>query len=87
MLNFTAGAAGIKSALHTAKVKRIVTAHRFVELGKFEALIDELAPFAEIVYLEDVRENLSLRDKATRGGGFACAAASSWRARCTTRPR
>jgi acyl-[acyl-carrier-protein]-phospholipid O-acyltransferase / long-chain-fatty-acid--[acyl-carrier-protein] ligase len=63
MLNFTAGAASLKSALRTAKVKRIVTAHRFVELGKFESLIAELEGSAEIVYLENVREKLSLRDK------------------------
>lgn len=63
MLNFTAGAASLRSALRTAKVKRIVTAHRFVELGKFEGLIAELEGEAEIVYLEDVREKLSLRDK------------------------
>jgi acyl-[acyl-carrier-protein]-phospholipid O-acyltransferase/long-chain-fatty-acid--[acyl-carrier-protein] ligase len=69
MLNFTAGAAGIKSALKTAQINRIVTAHRFVEIGKFESLIEELSPFAEIVYLEDVRENLSLRDKATAAAG------------------
>ena len=63
MLNFTAGAASLKSALRTAKVNRIVTAHRFVELGKFESLIAELEGSAEIVYLEDVREKLTLRDK------------------------
>jgi acyl-[acyl-carrier-protein]-phospholipid O-acyltransferase / long-chain-fatty-acid--[acyl-carrier-protein] ligase len=66
MLNFTAGAAGMKSALATAKVRRIVTARRFVDLGKLEALIEELGRDHEIVYLEDVREKLSLVDK-----GFA----------------
>ena len=55
MLNFTAGAAGMKSALKTAQIKRIVTAHKFVELGKLEELIAELSEVAEIVYLEDVR--------------------------------
>jgi acyl-[acyl-carrier-protein]-phospholipid O-acyltransferase/long-chain-fatty-acid--[acyl-carrier-protein] ligase len=69
MLNFTAGASGIRSALRTAKVKRIVTAHRFVELGKFESLIAETAPLAEIVYLEDVRDNLSVVDKLTAAVG------------------
>jgi len=63
MLNFTAGAAGLKSALRTAKIKRIVTAHRFIEIGKFEDLVSELSPYAEFVYLEDVRQNLSLKDK------------------------
>lgn len=69
MLNFTAGAASLKSALRTAQVKRIVTAHRFVELGKFEDLIAELKDSAEIVYLEDVREKLTLRDKAAAAVG------------------
>ena len=36
MLNFTAGVAGMKSALRTGQIKRIVTAHKFVELGKLE---------------------------------------------------
>ncbi len=72
MLNFTSGAAGLKSALRTAKVKRIVTAHRFVELGKFEGLIAELSPVAEIIYLEDVRAKLSIFDKAAAAiGQFA----------------
>ena len=64
MLNFTAGTAAIKSALQMAEIKRIVTAHRFVELGKFEALIDDLKDSAEIVYLEDVRDRLTIVDKA-----------------------
>lgn len=64
MLNFSAGAANIKSAIKTAQVKRVVTAHRFIELGKFESLIAELKNVAEIVYLEDVREKLSIADKA-----------------------
>ena len=64
MLNFTAGASGIKSALATAKVKRVVTAHRFVDLAKLDSLMDEISKSAEIVYLEDVRERLSIVDKA-----------------------
>ena len=69
MLNFTSGVANLKSALKTAKVKRVITAHKFVELGKFEALIAELSKSAEIVYLEDVREKLSLADKAVAAIG------------------
>src|ERR1017187_4741168 len=55
MLNFTSGEAGLKSALKTAKVKRIVTAHRFIELGKFEELEAALSKLCDLVYLEDVR--------------------------------
>jgi len=69
MLNFTAGAAAIQAAMHMAAVKRVVTARRFVELGRFEALVGELASTAQIIYLEDVRAELSLRDKVAAGIG------------------
>jgi acyl-[acyl-carrier-protein]-phospholipid O-acyltransferase / long-chain-fatty-acid--[acyl-carrier-protein] ligase len=70
MLNFTAGAAALKSAVATAKVKRVVTAHRFIELGKFEDLVTELKPFAEFVYLEQARGRLSFIDKARAALGL-----------------
>jgi acyl-[acyl-carrier-protein]-phospholipid O-acyltransferase/long-chain-fatty-acid--[acyl-carrier-protein] ligase len=69
MLNFTAGAAAIKSAIKTAQVKRIATAKKFVEMGGLQSLIDELATCAEIVYLEDVREHLTIFDKAAAAVG------------------
>lgn len=72
MLNFTAGAAGLKSAIRTAVVKRIVTAHRFIELAKLDALAADISMSAETLYLEDVRKGLSLLDKAVAGiGQFA----------------
>jgi acyl-[acyl-carrier-protein]-phospholipid O-acyltransferase/long-chain-fatty-acid--[acyl-carrier-protein] ligase len=64
MLNFTAGLQSMHAALRAAGVKKVITAHRFIELGKFEALEAWLAPFAELIYLEEVREKLSLGDKA-----------------------
>ncbi|HUO89585.1 MAG TPA: AMP-binding protein [Rhizomicrobium sp.] len=63
MLNFTSGLAGLRSALRTAQVKRIVTARRFVELAKAEHLVEAMQGHYDIVYLEDVRENLSFLDK------------------------
>jgi acyl-[acyl-carrier-protein]-phospholipid O-acyltransferase/long-chain-fatty-acid--[acyl-carrier-protein] ligase len=69
MLNFTNGAAGVTSACRTAKIKRIVTARRFIELAKLDGMIAELANIAEIVYLEDVREKLGVMDKLTAGVG------------------
>ncbi|HEY5347066.1 MAG TPA: AMP-binding protein [Rhizomicrobium sp.] len=64
MLNFTCGAAGLKSALKTAKISRIVTARRFITLGKFDSLAEELSASAQMIYLEDVRDKLSPLDKA-----------------------
>jgi len=64
MLNFTSGVAGLKSALRTAQVKRIVTARRLIEVAGLHDLIAGLSG-TEIVYLEDVRKSLSLADKLT----------------------
>ncbi|MEA2823808.1 MAG: acyl-[acyl-carrier-protein]-phospholipid O-acyltransferase [Alphaproteobacteria bacterium] len=63
MLNFTAGAHSLHAALQSAQVRSIVTAHRFIELGKFEALEADLKTAAELIYLEDVRAGLSAFDK------------------------
>ncbi|MGQ0742648.1 MAG: AMP-binding protein [Alphaproteobacteria bacterium] len=72
MLNFTAGAANLAAALKAAQVKRIVTAHKFVDLAKLQELEAKLGAMAELVYLEDVRDNLSLFDKvAAAAGPFA----------------
>jgi acyl-[acyl-carrier-protein]-phospholipid O-acyltransferase / long-chain-fatty-acid--[acyl-carrier-protein] ligase len=79
MLNFTNGAAGVMSAIRTAKVKRVVTAHRFIELAKLDALAAELSMVAEIVYLEDVREHLSVLNKAVAAIGQFIPGIVSWR--------
>src|SRR5689334_3517686 len=69
MLNFTAGAAGLKSAIRTAKAKRLITSRRFIHIAKLEPLIEELKQAAEVIYLEDVRHSISLRDKAAAAIG------------------
>jgi acyl-[acyl-carrier-protein]-phospholipid O-acyltransferase/long-chain-fatty-acid--[acyl-carrier-protein] ligase len=72
MLNFTAGLHNLRAAIRMAKVKRVVTAHRFIELGKFESIEAELRQQCELVYLEDVRESLPMRAKAAAAiGGYA----------------
>jgi acyl-[acyl-carrier-protein]-phospholipid O-acyltransferase/long-chain-fatty-acid--[acyl-carrier-protein] ligase len=67
MLNFTSGLAGLKSALCTAKVKRVVTARRLVEVAGLQDVVAGLD--AEIVYLGDLRKQLSLKDKLTAVAG------------------
>lgn len=69
MLNFTAGSKNLLSAMKAAEVTKIVTAHKFVELGGLDDLVNELAKSAEIIYLEDVRENLSITDKLSAAIG------------------
>jgi len=70
MLNFTSGSANILSALGTAKVKRVVTARRFIGIAKLEDLVAQIARVAEVIYLEDVRAGLTLMDKAAAAAGL-----------------
>ncbi|MEQ1864360.1 MAG: AMP-binding protein [Micropepsaceae bacterium] len=63
MLNFTSGARNLKAACAAGEIKVIATARKFVELAKLHELVEELSTVAKIVYLEDVRESLSLVDK------------------------
>lgn len=63
MINFTAGSSNIKSAMRAGQISRIITAHKFIEVGALEPLIENLESDANFVYLEDVRENLSISNK------------------------
>jgi acyl-[acyl-carrier-protein]-phospholipid O-acyltransferase/long-chain-fatty-acid--[acyl-carrier-protein] ligase len=63
MLNFTTGLSGMKSALHTAKARRVVTARRLVEMAGLQDVVAGLD--AEVLYLEDVRKKLTLANKLT----------------------
>src|SRR5690349_12477093 len=56
MLNFTSGLRNLRAACKTAGVKRVLTAHRFIEQAKLHDVVDALESAAcEITYLEDVR--------------------------------
>ena len=67
MLNFTSGLSGLRSALATARVKRVITARRLVEVAGLQAVVAGLG--VKVVYLEDVRKGLSLADKLTAAAG------------------
>ncbi len=69
MINFSAGFESIKSALKAAQITKIITAYKFIDLAGLEALVAELETGAEFVYLEDVRESLSLGDKISAALG------------------
>jgi acyl-[acyl-carrier-protein]-phospholipid O-acyltransferase/long-chain-fatty-acid--[acyl-carrier-protein] ligase len=63
MINFSAGAANIEAACMAAKIRTIVSSRSFVERARLEKLVDALAETVRIVYLEDLRETVSLADK------------------------
>ena len=58
MLNFTAGEAALRSACEIAQLKTILTSRKFIELAGLEALVEKLAEQVELVYLEDLREQI-----------------------------
>lgn len=63
MLNYTVGSQGMLSACETAQLRRVVTARRFIEQAKLQAVVEELAGRVELIYLEDIVEALDWRDK------------------------
>lgn len=62
LLNFTAGTEGMQNACIAADIQTIITSRAFLEQGK---LIDKVAALenVRIVYLEDLREEVTLTDK------------------------
>ncbi len=63
MLNFTAGSHNLLAAFKAAEITQVITAHKFIELGGLEALVETLSPHVEFIYLEDVREGLTTKNK------------------------
>ncbi len=63
MLNFSAGAANIRSACRAADVKTILTSRAFVEKAKLGGLIETLSQSARIVYLDDLRRDIGVFDR------------------------
>ena len=63
MLNFTAGPRNLLAAFKAAEINRVITAKKFVKLGNLEPLIEKLAPHVDIIYLEDVRDNMTTKNK------------------------
>lgn len=63
MMNFTAGTRNLKLACKAAEVKSIVTAHRFIKLAELDGLIGTLTDTVDFLYLEDLREEMNIKDK------------------------
>jgi acyl-[acyl-carrier-protein]-phospholipid O-acyltransferase/long-chain-fatty-acid--[acyl-carrier-protein] ligase len=64
MLNYSMGANNIAVACQTAKIKRVYTSHKFIEMAKLESTIHALVQLhVHIVYLEDLRTEIGLSHK------------------------
>jgi acyl-[acyl-carrier-protein]-phospholipid O-acyltransferase / long-chain-fatty-acid--[acyl-carrier-protein] ligase len=75
MLNFSSGPGNVVSACRTAELSTVLTSRRFIEMGKLEALIEAIEGVARVVYLEDIRDKISLLDKIL---GFASRPFAGW---------
>jgi acyl-[acyl-carrier-protein]-phospholipid O-acyltransferase/long-chain-fatty-acid--[acyl-carrier-protein] ligase len=63
MINFTAGAANILSACTAAQIDTIVSSRAFVEKARLRNLVAAIEKTVKIVYLEDIRDGITLVDK------------------------
>jgi acyl-[acyl-carrier-protein]-phospholipid O-acyltransferase/long-chain-fatty-acid--[acyl-carrier-protein] ligase len=63
MINFTAGAASIRASCLAASVKTVVTSRAFVDKGRLQPLVDEIAKSIPIIYVEDIRASITTLDK------------------------
>ena len=75
MLNYSAGLANIKVACTAAQVTKVLTSRRFIAVAGLQEIIDGLEAQVEVVYLEDLRQEIGLVSKvygmiASRFPGF-----------------
>lgn len=63
MLNFSAGIKNLRAAAMTAPLKRVVTARKFIDIAGLSSLIAELSETVEIIYLEDLKEEMGFGGK------------------------
>ena len=63
MLNFSSGAFAIKRACKTAQIKTIYTSKTFIKKANLENLTEELKTKYTILYLEDIKQGITLKSK------------------------
>lgn len=66
MLNYTMSKEAFSSCLKSAVVKTVVTAKQFIEKGKLQHLVEAATAMGvQVIYLEDLKETVTLSDKLT----------------------
>lgn len=63
MLNYTSGAQAVLRACSIADIKVVYSSRKFIENAKLEQLAEKLEQNLQLVYLEDLRERVTLLDK------------------------
>jgi acyl-[acyl-carrier-protein]-phospholipid O-acyltransferase / long-chain-fatty-acid--[acyl-carrier-protein] ligase len=63
MLNYTSGTAGMQNACTAANIKTVITSHKFIEAAGLRSIVDNFQNL-NVVYLEDLRANFGMLDRA-----------------------
>ena len=63
MLNYTSGTAGMQNACIAANIKTVITSHKFIEAAGLRSIVDNFQNL-NVVYLEDLRANFGMLDRA-----------------------
>ncbi len=63
LLNFTMGESATTAALETATIQTVITSRKFIEAGELEPLVETIEKKADVLYLEDLRDKLSIVHK------------------------
>ncbi|HKX07994.1 MAG TPA: acyl-[ACP]--phospholipid O-acyltransferase [Stellaceae bacterium] len=63
MLNYSTGAKNMGIACEIAEIRTIVTSRRFVERAKLEAALSTLSSGRRVIYLEDLRAEVTLFER------------------------
>ncbi|MBX9804269.1 MAG: acyl-[ACP]--phospholipid O-acyltransferase [Alphaproteobacteria bacterium] len=85
MLNFSHGTQGLVDTCDLARVRWIITSRRFVEMARLEDVIEKLSEKDQILYLEDMKEEISFMEKLA---GLVSSYFPEWRYhRCRVRSK
>ena len=63
MINFTGGTQAILRSCKTGKIKTIYTSRKFIEKANLQELANALEEQVQLIYLEDLRDRISIFDK------------------------
>ena len=63
MLNYTSGTAGMQNACIAANIKTVITSHKFIEAAGLESIVANFQNL-NVVYLEDLRSEFGMMDRA-----------------------
>ena len=86
MINYTAGAQGIRSACRTGRIRILISSRRFVEEGGLTEVVASLAQDLEILYLEDLAGGISAWARLAGLFGALCLPGSYRRRNPAARP-